>query len=463
MKNKLRLIVKLLLAVLILVSCNLPQAGGDGNLTVVLPGGDRNARSILSDTFTPTLRYVVTLTGPGDAIEREAAGGSVTLSVPAGTWTVTVNAYDGGTLVGTGTAVTTVVPGQPASVSIKMTVDSAYALSQTLFYIHNEADLRQYLSSYAGLGNALLENDITVNGAPAGDLAAGATLDGQGRTITLAINADDGFGNAGLLGVNNGTVKNLRLEGTVSVTYNTSVTISVGAAAGRNTGIIRNVSSRAAVTGIAAVSPGAMYTGGIAGYNRLTAAIIEDCSSGGAITGNSIGMAPMVGGITGYNDGSTINRCYAWGGVSADLPNASTGGIAGYTNSSGTITNCAALHSKIDNGGDIPFNPLGRIANGSFGIGTTNNYAYADMAVGYSGVAAPGVIGDNNGADITAALTSPGSSSWWTGTLNWSVALSKAAASETSPWYWSKTIAIEENPVNLGPVGPVYVPALWFE
>ncbi|MDR1388679.1 MAG: hypothetical protein LBJ31_01700 [Treponema sp.] len=456
-------------AVLILVSCDFPQgAGSDGNLTVVLPGGN-SGRSALPNSFISTLRYIITLIGPGGTIEQESAGGSVTVSVEPGEWTITVNAYDSAVLTGTGGETVTVVPGKPASVNIKMTVDPAYEAALPVLYIHNEADLRHCITAYGGSGKTFrLENDISVSGLPAGTLGTGTTLDGQGHTITLAINVDDS--QAGLLGQNSGTVKNLRLAGTVSAAYSLA-TSSAGAVAGMNTGFgtIRNVRSTVTVTA-SNYSTADLYTGGIAGENDGT---IENCSSGGNVISTTTGAMLHTGGIAGINSGS-ITQCYAWGNITSSNSgnDGRTGGIAGNNFAGASITMCAALNSEVRNGS--PINNQGRIAGADSGT-LSGNFAYDLIRIGTQTGAVTSGVGPaaiNGAALFGSALATPGSTSkaLWTGDptqLNWPSLEPGPSAGEpvspASPWFWgNRTIAIPPNGIG-GGLATAYVPALWFE
>jgi hypothetical protein len=475
MKNKLRPTITILLAALILVSCDLPQAGGGGSLTVVLPGGNQSggtARSMLSDGLIAALRYHITLTGPGgETIEREAAGGRVAVDVSPGTWTITVDAYDAAISIGTGTETVTVVPGQPAAVSIKMTVDPGYESGLMVFYIHNEAELRAYMADptlYNRTNHtALLERDISVSGSPVGSLYG--TLDGQGHTITLNINADGG--KVGLLEENSGTVRNLKLIGTVTGTYNSGAS-AVGAVAGENAGsgtkTIENVSSAVVVTAFNTASgTAAFYTGGIAGLNAGT---IQDCSAGEPVTASrtvgTLGDA-NTGGIAGRNDG-TIRRCYAWGNVSSSYPSGSTsaGGIAGYNG--GAVNQCAALNSVVNSAaGSIA---LGRIVGNNSGS-LNNNHAYELMQVGST--TSPVTAGGIHGGDLTDAFlaidnmtviwSSVGSLLDWSPTITGTAPSSSEPPSGTSPWWWAKSITILANDVAGSTLVTALVPVLWFE
>jgi hypothetical protein len=344
-------------------------------------------------------------------------------------------------------------------------------------YIHNGQELRRYIDTdtYDKIDGSVtfhLANDISVTGSPVYELYG--TFDGHGYTINLNVSGDTR--EAGLFTRNYGVIKNLKLTGSVTGTFDTPLTtgIGAGAVATDNMGTIKRVVSTVTVSATQA-GTGNLWVGGIAGTNSGT---IEDCSAGGNVQGNKPntgGNAPEAGGIAGNNEsGGSINRCYAYGDVSLTTVTSGSGivgGIGGWNE--GAISNCAALNGKVENGA-TSLTYQGRIAGYVDSVtGTcTNNHAYADMQIGGQTTAVTGgVANDKNGADIAGA-TLPASGSettLWTasGVLDWP-AFQTSPASEPlsdsiSPWYWHKTIAIPANDVNAAGVAAAYVPALWFE
>jgi hypothetical protein len=473
------------IAVFATVSCDFPDnlpapddpdtmSKGEGTLTITLPGSGSpgSGRSILPDGLSGFLESTRTFTtGAETKTVPEVTGGTYAINLSAGTWTVAVEAHDlSNDPVGTGGATAIVTAGQRVYAVIVMAPAGTYAQN---IYIHNEAELRRYLEDYDGASVTFhLENDITVSGSdPVADYFEG-TLDGHGYTINLSLNVSGGA--AGLLGTNYGTVKNLRLEGTVdgSPVYGF---FSAGAVTAGNGGTIRNVSSTVTVTALNTYNgTGSLEAGGIAGNNWGT---IEDCSVGGNVTGNrDIGTGdPNVGGIAGKNDiGGAINRCYVWGNVNTNNNVGPVGGIAG--RNEGTVSNCAALSSKVDND-DTNITFQHRVIGFNYGDGAmTNNYAYVDMQLGSHTTSYTGTAADQHGANIQTAtlLLSTSDTTFWNDTtqLNWPTFLSGAPLPEPgvlpgepdgpSPWYWSKTVTIPDNDISTSDVS-AYVPALWFE
>ncbi|MDR3547725.1 MAG: DUF5011 domain-containing protein [Candidatus Pacebacteria bacterium] len=179
----------------------------------------------------------------------------------------------------------------------------------------------------------VLENDIDCSGS-GNNIMVGqinpftGTFDGQGHAITVAINTN--ATNGGLFGyVNGGTIKNLRVQGTVR-----STSYYAGALAGFvNGGTIQDVASFTDITG-------GTFSGGLAGYIRN--ATIQDAYASTTVDASTGSDA---GGITGGIDGnSLINHVYARGSITGSPGGGGgTGGIAGYNGdfitSNSTITN----------------------------------------------------------------------------------------------------------------------------
>jgi hypothetical protein len=487
-------------AVLCGISCSLPEEPGAGTesrvntaagtlilrLPPALPETKADvARHVLSGTVFNRLKYRVTLTGPGPAqtVDPVEGGTSITLSLQAGIWTIRAEAYDPddpvapGVTAGYGEATVNIIAGQGVSQKIGIDLDSSY--KDTLLmdvYIRNEADLRRYLDNNIITGVTIhLENDINVTGSPIENLYG--TLDGHGHTITLNISDDAQY--AGLFENNYGTIKNLKLTGAVTGTYSRSWEVAAGAVAACNySGAIKNVVSTVTVS-VTQTGSGNTWAGGIAGENGGT---IEDCSSGGDVYLDKTGGSgtPGAGGIAGRNYDGIINRCYAYGNISSTGGSDYTGGIVGTnwnSSATATISNCAALNSKVYNT-STSINYQGRVAGYNNGGTLTNNHAYADMQIGNPSISlatsSEKTATARHGADIAATtLSSSGSNAtlWTTDatTLNWpsfqTTPPIEPPDNLTSPWYWnsSKTISIPANTVNTAGVATVYAPSLWFE
>ena len=188
------------------------------------------------------------------------------------------------------------------------TADTWADAADTSWYTDHETDSSFTISTaaeLAGLASLVnsgttfsgktitLNNSIDLNSQSWTPIGTGSnsfqgTFDGSGNTVshlTVNITSD----HAGLFGcVNGGTVKNLNVEGTVTV-------------------------------------KGAQpFAGGVVGYTNAT---VENCSFSGAVTGTA-SVLLCIGGVVGYaHTNSTVANCYNTGNVSGSD---SVGGVVGY-------------------------------------------------------------------------------------------------------------------------------------
>jgi hypothetical protein len=389
--------------ILYLNSCDLSgEPGfGKGTLTLLLPEtGVREeagaSRSVLSDNFTGTLVYRLTITGPGEPQTLESGGGGTTLSLNAGEWTIEAAAYDPGNpakLAGSGRAVIAVIAGQNSSVRIPMRVDPAYEAGLTEIYIHNEAELRRIGTDFAIDGSFIthfyLENDIVLTQpwtpigspgvSPAPDEPFKAVFDGQGHTITvrsfsgskksdnfvyqgffalvenaaikdtaikyelpnpvLDISTGDGGtyydGYAGGVAGNaiDTTFTNIQVTGNFSVIFDGTSGLRVGGIAGQADDV--SITGCRVSGTIGGTSANYLAIGGIAGMisNSLGGGDISGSSFTGTITGNGPGNAEA-GGIAGFAEDIEIIECFAEGRIAAlsGGSQADAGGIVGHAN-----------------------------------------------------------------------------------------------------------------------------------
>ena len=157
------------------------------------------------------------------------------------------------------------------------------------------------------------------------------TFDGDGHTIEgLYVSRDNYVGLFGYVD-NGGTVKNLKVSGTVTGSGITAgLARPIGGVVALNAGTVENCAFTGKVNGPKySIS---IYTGGVVGRNT---GVIKNCSNTGAITGDYNNFS---GGVAGFNDGGTIENCYNTGTVTSSN-GYHTGGVAGY-NQRGTIENC---------------------------------------------------------------------------------------------------------------------------
>jgi len=257
------------------------------------------------------------------------------------------------------------------------------------------------------------------------------TFDGNGHTIsnieTDNISTSAIFDTA-LISVNEGTVKNLGLNGS-----SLAGTACIG--------IVGYNSSSGIVEGCHVIGTefAGAYIGPLVGANEGT---VRNCYTLGNTYESS---SDTHGGLVGTNYGLIIN-CYTIDSVTGYY---NIGCMAG-ENDSGSVENCVALGLSITATSD---NRLGRIVgNDTSGI-LTNNYALDTMALTPAmpfvlKPAAPGNPDGVHGADVS--LAEAATESWWRYTAGWDSAWGGTSANEAKPW-------------KMGTVNGVPRPVLWYQ
>ena len=110
-------VISVIFVVAVLVGCSM---GGETATIVLSVGRAGDARAVsLSE-----LSHVIVFSGPtgSKTVNLPSGGGSVTVSVAPGTWTISVTAYYQGEVYATGSATAEVRAGKSTSVSVQMTV-----------------------------------------------------------------------------------------------------------------------------------------------------------------------------------------------------------------------------------------------------------------------------------------------------------------------------------------------------
>ena len=337
--------------------------------------------------------------------------------------------------------------------------ESASVTISNIIGIYTLAQLIAIKDSTATMaGDYVLGDDLTISGGPGTyepigtqmDCFAGS-FDGNGKTITLSPGAVgysvwDNFTDhnlcIGVFGGVSGTVKNLKLEGSITVNYPGPETgvASAGALTGYNGGTIENIASSVSIY---VNYPGSnVYAGGIVGDNDLGE--IKNCYNTGAVTGQGGFAYTWVGGITGSLHGnvitSSVEHCWASGDVTllgTTLTLSSGGGIVGYNyNADGHITNCVAFQDLISSNPSSGNVNVGRILGTFDTTNVSGNYANDAMLLSTNGGSTqlPATTSATNGTDADLS-TDIGSQAWWESTI-WSGVWGGAAADENYPWVW---------------------------
>lgn len=178
--------------------------------------------------------------------------------------------------------------------------------------------------------------------------------------------SDDFSSLGGVVGTNDGTVKNSYNTGEVSAFIPGNGVISTGGVVGDNSGTVTNCYNTGSVTGDAEV-------GGVVGDDYGT---IKDCYNTGSVTGYiAANNNPLsVGGVVGES-GSVLENCYSIGTVSAPEGNrVYVGGVAGGNH--GHAKNCyylkGAATAGIGNPGNSDIPGLAeRLTSGEFKLETS--------------------------------------------------------------------------------------------
>ncbi|MGU7784559.1 GLUG motif-containing protein [Burkholderia sp. PU8-34] len=127
----------------------------------------------------------------------------------------------------------------------------------------------------------------------------------------------------GLVGFNYGT-------GAVSNSYATGSVngnIRVGGLIGENWGAVTDVYATGSVSG-------ASYVGGLIGFTFTSNTQVRDAYATGSVSGTS-----YVGGLVGANYGGIVSNAYATGSVNGGSNSQNVGGLVGYNDYTGTVSN----------------------------------------------------------------------------------------------------------------------------
>ena len=211
--------------------------------------------------------------------------------------------------------------------------------SGTTVYLDSDIDFTPSLSQqFQPIGNSSKFSNVA--------------FDGQGHAINnLGLNSSSLY--VGLFGFSTGgTIKNVVLDKTCSVTSYGSNTVSTGSISGYCMScVIENIVNMADVS--FAGSSSDLGFGGIVG-NIMQSSAIRNCVNYGSVThsGKSSGIS-NIGGIVGKRDGGWtryIQNCANYGTITYNGTNTLyMGGILGYGNSgTATVENCVSAGRVVD-------------------------------------------------------------------------------------------------------------------
>ena len=126
MKAKIKSFFLLFAILLVFASCSNPMgdgSSGNSTITIDLGSGEVPSRGVQKSVSISDLKHTLTFSGPtGVQTRTVTGGGTVQLTVVAGTWYIDVEAYLGDDLYAVGSTIAVVKAGQNTNVSIQMNV-----------------------------------------------------------------------------------------------------------------------------------------------------------------------------------------------------------------------------------------------------------------------------------------------------------------------------------------------------
>ena len=282
----------------------------------------------------------------------------------------------------------------PAGVLLNMPEFTYTGVAQSVISVTNAAELQAALAQFQPevvpevLPHIVLEADIDLAGVeltPAADFYG--VFDGQGYTIKNWNTAH------GLFTANHGTVKNIVIDSTCSLTAPSEGNdVALIVASNEESGIVEGCVNKANVV-VTDVSQGGRRIGGVVGVSYGT---VRDCINYGKIdvTSQAVNNGQCVAGVVGYantNAGTKealgtdfLTNCINYGDVNVLFPckpgKSSVGGVLGGTQQSASTA--AANQGQIKdciNYGKVSYR-FETLSSGTYGnVGGVVGYAQANM------------------------------------------------------------------------------------
>lgn len=244
------------------------------------------------------------------------------------------------------------------------------------------------------------------------------SLDGAGhRVYGVAVRAESGY--AGLFGYLNGTVKNLNVEISCTVTDSSDKNVYAGGIAGYGmNAVIENCNAEVSF----AVNAEGAVAGGICGYGD--GVNIFECSASGTVEVNSSNPSAYAAGVCAVSENGTVARCAASVSVSAfGTDGSAAAGIV--AKNGGTVEDCystdAAIASSNIESGNVYAGGVVALNNGTL----ANSFSIGQVIGGGGTVAAAGTVCGANYGDIRGCYAQEVSD---LGTLGYSAELAEAYA-----------------------------------
>ena len=431
--------------------------------------------------------YKILFSGSGGSRSFKVTGEtSTTITIPAGFWNITIEAWYGGELYAIGYGSAEVKAGESSSVSI---------ILEDITWSVIAGVIKQQGGTYGTViitqGNATdnkHRDEITVTATPAAnysfvkwvssdningavesisasytfDITSNATLyavfDGDGiNTPKNIVTAEDLNNVRSNLGWQYALMADIVLPaslnwtpigiqtagqqftGTFDGNGKTISGLSITATS-THQGLFGYIATGGEVKNLALINvnidtTGSNYVGGVAGYNFGT---IQNCYVTGVVSSftTAVTASQGVGGIAGYNGGTgSVKNCYT---IVTATARSEVGGIVGANQSGGTVQECVALGQSVTVTASLA--TIGRV-EGSYPspAGLTNNYARGDMVAYVNGSINSTAFNaktpnGKDGQDVSGG-TGAGeynNQSFWTG-LGWDF---------SSVWQWDSTLQL---------------------
>jgi microcystin-dependent protein len=215
------------------------------------------------------------------------------------------------------------------------------------------------------------------------------TFNGNNKTINGLSSFSSGGDNKGLFGYNTGTIKNVIVNVTITITL---VAQNVGGLVGYNEGTITNCST----SGYIYITNTGFYIGGLCGNNYSSGVI--NYSNSSCFINNNLSITSYCGGFVGLNIG-IISDCYATGNI---IGTTTLGGFVGRTTTGCNINKCYSTGNVTSEGGTCG-GFIGYYSTSNLTL-IQNSYSSGNVTVILNESEGPG-IGGFAGAMITSLIS----------------------------------------------------------
>lgn len=275
-------------------------------------------------------------------------------------------------------------------------------------YIIDNAEKFKGLSNSSGMYYQLSRDLDFTNIAFTPITTFEGTLDGNGKTISnLTFTVGDG--NGGIFGTNNGTIKNLTVDGgTVTKTGNLDNNEGTGILAGVNNNNISNCIIKNSSLSASLSSKGTdVGIGLLVGTNNSGKTISECTVDASRLSVNGTNNA-HIGGLVGYNLTGNIKFSFVKSATNitytSTASEANIGGLIG-RNKGGTIKGCSTNINIITNEPDVTLKIAGFIGDAFYGGTTTIEGCYTTGSLTFRGKQTYGGFAGSLGGEGKKILT----------------------------------------------------------